>query len=121
MGVVAGVVTFRSERRVEDAFSAAIDGRPLGEIEDRFDESRPLNPGAARELAMARLSYERGRPERAEELLREATDLEPDNIRVWHFGTRLALAREDRSEAERRWARARELDPRLPAALPPSL
>jgi predicted Zn-dependent protease len=121
VGVVAGVVTFRSERRVEDAFSAAIGGRPLDEVEDLFEESRPLNPGAARELAMARLSYDRGMPERAEELLAEAADLEPDNIRVWHFGTRLALARDDRPEAERRWARARELDPHLPAALPPPL
>lgn len=120
-GVVAGVVTFRNERRVEDAFSAAIDGRPLTEVERDLEGSRPLNPGAARELTMARLHHERGDSARAEELLREATDIEPENIRIWYFGTRLALARGDRAEAERRWARARELDPTLPAPLPPPL
>jgi Flp pilus assembly protein TadD len=120
-GVVAGVVTFRSEKKVEDAFSGAIESRPLAEVERRFEDSRPLNPGAARELALARLHYEHGDPARAEELLAEAGELEPDNVRIWHFGARLALARDDRPEARRRWARARELDPQLPAALPPPL
>ena len=120
-GVVAGVVTFRSEEKVEDAFSAAIQNKPLPEIERRFDDSRPLNPGAARELALARLSYLRDEPEKAERLLAEAADLEPENIRVWHLGTRIALGRGDRTAAERRWSRARELDPQLPAALPPPL
>jgi Tfp pilus assembly protein PilF len=120
-GVVAGVVTFRNEQKVEDAFSAAIENRPLPEIERRFEDSRTLNPGAARELAMARLNHQHGNPQRAEELLAEAEDLEPENIRVWHLGARLALARGDRREAERRWARARELDPQLPSALPPPL
>jgi predicted Zn-dependent protease len=120
-GVVAGVVTFRSERKVEDAFSAAIQGRPLPQIERLFEDSRALNPGAARELAMARLNYDHGRPGRADELLRQAAGLEPENIRVWHFGTRLSLARGRRAEAELRWARARRLDPHLPAALPPPL
>lgn len=120
-GVVAGVVTFRSEERVEDAFSAAIDGRPLPEVERRLEESRALNPGAVRELTLARLHYQHGDPGRAEELLQEATDLEPDNIRIWYFATRLALARGDGPAAERRWVRARELDPTLPAALPPPL
>jgi uncharacterized protein HemY len=119
--VVAGVVTFRSEKRVEDAFSGAIAGRPLPEVERKFEDSRPLNPGAARELALARLHAEHGDLGRAEELFGEAEELEPENIRVWHFGARLALARDDRPEAERRWARARELDPQLPAALPPPL
>lgn len=119
--MVAGVVTFRSERRVEDGFAAAIDGRPVSEVEMVFDDSRPLNPGAARELTLARLHYERGDPGRAEEWLEKARELEPENIRVWYLGTRLALARQDRPEAERRWARARELDPTLPAALPPPL
>ena len=120
-GVVAGVVTFRSEKKVEEAFSDAIQDRPLTEIERSFEDSRPLNPGAARELAMARANFEHGNPRRAEELLAEAEELEPENVRVWHFGARLALARNDRREAERRWARAREIDPQLPSALPPPL
>lgn len=120
-GVVAGVVTFRSEQKVEDAFSAAVERHPVSEIERDFEDSRPLNPGAARELALVRVQFEQGDAERAEQRLAEAADLEPDNIRVWHLGTRLALARGDRRLAERRWARARELDPQLPAPLPPPL
>jgi Tfp pilus assembly protein PilF len=120
-GVVAGVVTYRSEQKVEDAFSAAIRNEPLPKVERKFDDSRPLNPGAARELALARLHFQDGDPGRAEELLADAEDLEPENIRVWYFGARLALARGDRREAVRRWARARELDSQLPAPLPPPL
>lgn len=72
-------------------------------------------------MALARLSYLRGDPAKAERLLAEAADLEPHNIRVWHLGTRIALGRGDRAAAARRWARARELDPQLPSALPPPL
>ena len=120
-GVLAGAVTYRSEEKVEDAFSAAIEQRPLSEVERLFDDSRPLNPGAARELAMARTNFERGRPDRAEELLAEAADLEPKNLRVWHLRARLARARGREDDARRHWARARTLDPQLPAALPPPL
>jgi tetratricopeptide (TPR) repeat protein len=120
-GVVCGLVTYRSERRVEDAFGASLGKRPAAEIEKLFDESRPLNPGAARDLTLARLHHELDDPGRAQELLDDARDQEPESIRVWFFATRLALARGDRPEALRSWARARELDPTLPVALPPPL
>ena len=120
-GVAAGVVTYRSEEKVEDAFGAAIEQRPLDEVERLFEDSRPLNPGAARELAMARTNFERGRPGRAEALLADAAELEPKNLRVWHLRARLARARGREAEARSHWARARALDPQLPAALPPPL
>jgi tetratricopeptide (TPR) repeat protein len=120
-GVAAGVVTYRSEEKVEDAFAAAIEQRPVDEVERLFEDSRPLNPGAARELAMARTNFERGRPARAEELLAEAADIEPKNVRVWYLRTRLARWRERDDEARLHWARARALDPTLPAELPPAL
>jgi Flp pilus assembly protein TadD len=115
------VVTYRSEKKVEDAFSAGVELRPVGEVERLFEDSRPLNPGAARELAMARTNFGAGRTERAEELLAEAADLEPKNVRVWYLRTRLALRRGDAAAARRHWDRARALDPHLPAALPPPL
>ena len=118
---MVGVVTFRSEEKVEDAFGAAIENRPIEEVERLFEDSRPLNPGAARELALARANHRAGRPERAEELLADAAELEPKNIRVWYLRARLALTRGDRPAARRHWARARALDPLLPAALPPPL
>ena len=120
-GVVAGVVTVRSERRVEDAFQAAVERRPVGEVEDLFEKSRPLNPGAARELTMARANFAAGRTERADELMREAAEFEPESVRVWYFRTRLALALGRQADARRHWARARELDPQLPPGLPPPL
>jgi Flp pilus assembly protein TadD len=115
------VVTVRSERKVEDAFQAAIDGRPIAEVEDLFQSSRPLNPGAAREVTMARANFESGRRARAEELMRRAAELEPSSARVWYFRTRLDLALGRRADAQRHWALARELDPQLPRALPPPL
>jgi Flp pilus assembly protein TadD len=121
VGVVAGIVTFRSERRVERAFDAIADGRPPGEAIDLFESSRALNPGAGRELAEAGLYLRSGRPGRAEERLREAADLEPESAQVWVVSTRVALALGRPDEARRRWARARRLDPRLPARLPPPL
>lgn len=120
-GVAAGVVTFLSEEKVEDAFSAGIEQRPVDEVERLFDDSRPLNPGAARELAMARTNFERGRPDRAEELLEEAADLEPKNVRVWYLRTRLARTQGREDDARSHWHRARALDPTLPAELPPPL
>ena len=120
-GVALFLVTYRSERKGEDAFAAAIDGRPVSEIEELFEESRPLNPGAARELTLSRLHHVEGNPDEAERWLQEAANEEPSNVRVWYFGSRLARSRGDRREAERRWAAARSLDPTLPAALPPPL
>ena len=115
------MVTVRSERKVEEAFQAAIDRRPAAEVEDLFESSRPLNPGAARELTMARANFAEGRRARAEELMRRAAELEPGSVRVWYFRTRLDLALGKRADARRDWARARELDPQLPRRLPPPL
>ena len=120
-GVLAGAVTYRSEEKVEEAFGAAIEGKPIGEVERLFEDSRPLNPGAAREVALARANLEAGRVARAERLLDDAAELEPESLRLWYLRTRLALRRGRRAEAERHWARARALDPLLPAALPPPL
>lgn len=93
----------------------------MGEVEDLFESSRPLNPGAARELTMGRANFEAGRRARADELMAEAAEVEPDSVRVWFFRARLALALGRREEAARHWARARELDPQLPRPLPPPL
>ena len=120
-GVVAGVVTARNERRTDRAFQAAVDRRPVAEVESRFESSRALNPGAARELTMARANFEAGRPARADRLMARAAELEPESTRVWFFRTRLALALDRGAEAASHWRRARELDPQLPEPLPPPL
>jgi tetratricopeptide (TPR) repeat protein len=121
-GAAAGVVTFRNERRVEDAFAIVVEPRPdTKRAIDLFESSRALNPGAARELAEAGLYARAGRLDQAERALRDAGDLEPDNVQVWYGLTRLALARGRDAEARRHWARARSLDSQLPAALPAPL
>lgn len=120
-GVAAGVVTYRSEQKVEDGFAAAIEQRPVDELERLFDDSHALNPGAARELALGRANYAANRVERAEELFADAAETEPKNVRVWYLRSRLARARGDDALARRYWDRARELDPHLPVALPPPL
>ena len=120
-GVVAGAVTLRSERTYVDAFEAAIEQRPVDEVDDLFEKSRPLNPDAAREVTMGRANFEAGRRARADELMTRAAELEPDSARVWFFRTRLALALGRRGDAARYWERARLLDPQLPRALPPPL
>jgi tetratricopeptide (TPR) repeat protein len=121
-GVLAGAVTFRSERRVERGFELAVQPRPpLDEAIDEFEGSRALNPGAARELTEAGLYLRYGRLGAAEERLRRAAELEPENIEAWVKLTRFALARGKPAEARRHWTRARRLDSQLPPGLPAPL
>jgi tetratricopeptide (TPR) repeat protein len=106
-GVLAGAVTYRSETRYEDAFTAYFEGRPREEFVSEFAKSRTLNPNVDGETAEATARIELGQ--------------EAENARVWAFWTRLALKLGRPAEARRHWDRARELNPRLPARLPPSL
>jgi tetratricopeptide (TPR) repeat protein len=120
-GVLAGAVTYRSETRYEDAFRAYFQGKPRREYADKFAGSRVLNPSIDGETAEATARVEIGERGTAVALLRRAARREPENARVWAFWTRLALKLGRPAEARRHWDRARELNPRLPAQLPPSL
>ena len=86
---------------------------------DRYEDSRPLNPDVEREIGQATALIELGRPERAQEVIREAIEREPENVRVWAFSASLLRAVGRPAEARRSWERARELNPRLPAEIPP--
>jgi tetratricopeptide (TPR) repeat protein len=120
-GVLAGAVTYRSETRYEDAFRAYFAGQPREEFVSEFARSRALNPNVDGETAEATARIELGQEAEALTLLRRAAQREPENARVWAFWTRLALKLGQPAEARRHWDRARELNPRLPARLPPSL
>ena len=120
-GVVAGAVTYRSETRYEDAFRAYFESRPREEFVSEFARSRALNPNVDGETAEATARIELGQEAEALALLQRAARREPENARVWAFWTRLSLKLGRPAEARRHWERARELNPRLPARLPPSL
>jgi Flp pilus assembly protein TadD len=118
--VLAGVVTYRSEKAADDAREAWVSGRSRQLVVDRYEDSRPLNPDVEREIGQATALFELGRRARAVELMREAARREPENARVWVAMSNLMGALGRLPEAERSWARARELNPRLPAWTPPS-
>jgi Flp pilus assembly protein TadD len=117
-GVVAGVVTYRSERAIEEAKAAYLASGPRQEVVDKYEDSRPLNPDAEQDIGQATVLIQRGQRASAEALIREAIEREPDNARVWAFSASLMLALEKPAEARRFWDRARELNPRLPARMP---
>ena len=117
-GLVAGVVTYRSEKALDDARAAYLSGRPRAEVVDRYEDSRPLNPDVEREIGRATALFELGRRRLALEAMHEAARREPENARVWVATANLMVALGRRREAERSWDRARELNPRLPARIP---
>ena len=117
-GVLAGVVTYRNERRLEDAFRP---GHSAARTIDLFEGSRALNPDAARETGEAGTLVKAGRIARAEQLLEQASAREPDNVRVWVVRARLDRTRGQGADARRHWDRARSLDPQLPRRLPSPL
>jgi Flp pilus assembly protein TadD len=117
-GVLAGAVTYRSEKAADDARAAYLESRPRQDVVDRYEDSRPLNPDVEREVGQATALLELGEGARAEELIRDAARREPDNARIWAFWATLALALDKPADARRHWARARALNPRLPAEVP---
>jgi hypothetical protein len=117
-GFVAALVTHRSERRVDEGFESILADDPRERSLEIFDESRPLNPLAERDVAVAYLQLEEGR--RAEVVLEDATRREPDNPLVWVALAQVHRCHGDREASIRAYARARELDSQLPRTpLPP--
>ena len=121
-GIVASLITYRSEARLQESFRSAVAGRPPAEIVDLLDSSRPLNPDSARETGGAAFLLRHGQPQRAEQWLRRALRSEPENARVWLTLARLQVARGQDAAAHRSYERARQLDSQLPSVdLPPPL
>jgi Flp pilus assembly protein TadD len=118
LGVLAGVVTYRSEKAAEDAKAEYLSGGSRELVVDRYEDSRPLNPDAEREIGQATALFELGRRGEAVEVMREAARREPDNARVWVAMSNLMRGIGRPLESRRSWARARELNPRLPAWKP---
>ena len=81
----------------------------------------PLNPSAFRDGAIAASLLHTGHPVQAERKLDAATRREPDNAEFWYGLTRIQLGRRRLRAARVSYARARSLDPHLPAELPAPL
>jgi hypothetical protein len=127
-GALAALVAYRSERRVErvtelgltalgsegSTGAAALRGkRARSEGLDLVSGARLLNPDSDIDVQVG-LFLEPNR-RRAESILKEAVRREPENIFLW-----LALSKRQQREgrlsaAGRSYARARALDPLLPA------
>jgi Tfp pilus assembly protein PilF len=126
-GVLAGLVAYRSERRVEEITDLALvvlgsersGARDAGREEARSEAlslvfgARLLNPDTDIDVQVG-LFLEPNR-RRAEAILKQAVRREPENVFLW-----LALSKRQEREgrltaAGRSYARARALDPLLPA------
>ena len=121
-GVVASLITYRSEDRLQESFRSVVEGRPAAETVELLETSRALNPDSRRETGGAGFLLRNGDPARAEEWLRRVVRSEPENAGVWLTLARFQVARGQRAAARASYERARELDPHLPRiALPPPL
>jgi hypothetical protein len=119
-GVVASLITYRSETRLEDGFLSLVVHEPRADALELLDGSAALNPDARRSLGRAILLERAGRGTEAVEELSEAARREPENASVWLTWSRIEIGQGDRDAASRLYARARELDSQLPRQpLPP--
>jgi predicted Zn-dependent protease len=122
-GAVAALVAHRSERRlneirklglttVERRVSPAERERARLDALDLVPSARLLNPDSDVDVQMA-VFLERNEARR-EARLRELTEREPENIFLWFVRLRNAERLGQPDAAQRAYARARALDPRLP-------
>jgi len=122
-GAVAALVAHRSERRlneirelglttVERRVSAAEREQARLDALDLVSSARLLNPDSDVDVQMA-VFLDRDEAQRAARL-REITEREPENVFLWFVRLRNAERTGDAAAAQRAYARARALDPRLP-------
>ena len=106
-----------ADRRVEQAY-AAIDRRDYAEALSKAEDAQSLNPLAVEPLhAEAAAEEARNRMTRARQAYVEAVETQPLNWATWYeLGCFELQVLEEREAARRHLERARELDPRGPAA-----
>jgi predicted Zn-dependent protease len=122
-GVVASLVAYRSERRLDEVKHLALTTISRGQTPAERERARTkalsllpsarlLNPDSEVDVQKA-LFLERD-PSRSTALLRKLTRTEPENIFLWFLLTRKEQREGHLPAARRAYARARSLDPRLP-------
>jgi tetratricopeptide (TPR) repeat protein len=100
---------------------SVVDGRPPSETLRLLDGSETLNPDFRRDTGKAGFLARMGRRDEAAAILRDATEREPENARIWLESIPVWLELGRRDEALRAYARAKDLDSQLPRTeLPPA-
>jgi Flp pilus assembly protein TadD len=116
---VASAITYASIKRVDHAaYGFARSGDFPRVLRDLRASDSPLNPSNYRDQGIAVTLLHMGRPAAAERAMARAVENEPENALVWAQLTRIQLTRGRLAAARASWARARRLDPHLPASLP---
>jgi len=123
-GMVAAAVAYRSERRLDEVKRLALVTVRAGADDAERDEARRraldlvpgakrLNPDSAVDVQVALFLEPDNRA--AGRMLERLTRREPENIFLWLLLTRKRQREGDLAAARRSYARASELDSRLPA------
>ena len=118
--VVACVITYASTVRI-DRIGTDFLKRPEDfprALRDLQATRSALNPSTPRDTGVALLLVHTGRPAAAERSMTRAVAAEPQNALAWVTLTQIRVARGRLAAARASWARARRLDPHLPARLP---
>ena len=126
-GMVTALIAYRSERRLDEFKSLARSSFSLGsgiptdqgrptrvqrEALRVLPSARPLNPDT--ELEVHRALFLEPDDRKAEAVLRSALRREPENVRLWLALSNTQVRGDRLASARRSYARARELNPRLP-------
>jgi cytochrome c-type biogenesis protein CcmH/NrfG len=118
-GAALCTIAYVSETRFQHALDTSLQsGDYQRALRDVRASDSPLNPSAHREGAVALALLVLGRPAAAEREAAGVTRREPGNVDTWVLLARIRASRNRLPGARAAWARARRLDPRLPAAPP---
>jgi hypothetical protein len=108
-GLVVSVISYRSQRSVDQGFSRILERRLDDRTRELLEEGRTLNPDMRAEQGLADVAQRQGRE--WEPIMRRALDREPENVALFAVYS-LFLTAEGRTEDARRvYDRASELDP----------
>ncbi|HEY8582898.1 MAG TPA: tetratricopeptide repeat protein [Capillimicrobium sp.] len=105
------------EQARTDVLAAAAGAKPQSVQEQAISDIRAHCRGAQSLVSAAAVLYEQGDLDEAQALAQEAVDAEPDNATAWN-GLAVTSAENDPATARRAAARAVELSPLDPPAVP---
>ena len=108
-GIVASLISYRSQKRMDEGFNRVLLGRTDDRAADLLDSSRALNPDARVDIGLARIAFERGRDWRP--YIERAIEREPDNAGLRAVHADFLASDGDAAGARREYERAGELDP----------
>jgi Tfp pilus assembly protein PilF len=108
-GIVASLVTYRSQKRMDEGFSRVVVGNADERAADLLESSRALNPDVRVDIGLARIAFEQGRDWRPH--IEPAIGREPENAGLRAAHAEYLAIEGEAAAARRAYARASELDP----------